>query len=1324
MRILKVILTILLGFILGMVSTLGGIIGGGYYIVYKTTPEDAEEMIQEFAPEFGLPESFPENLTQMTFLEIFNELRDIFGNLDSLSLNDLQERLGYQLPLILNDGTDISFLFAPVMDIPITSIPDNMNLVVDNITMNSLINLGILDVSDIPDLPMFSSPDSLDFSLINLFSGMDSMKVCDVIDLYRGDYYPSVNGNYVIISGDYTDYDANNPEHKNLTRYNSGYIRDDEGAYVYIDGEYVVYNAKNHSGRQRYSSEMLPDFNGGKVLAGAVYELYDSANPAHQGLRRFLLPDRSPDVLIAIGNAYINKVAEDDPDGKTISDTVNTLQVKDIIDTEKEDAPTILKAIKDAYIGNEAPDDDPDGRTISDTVNLLMIKDVIDIYEEDVYQDGTLIHEKSNQVLIAIKDAYIGSDPPEGGLTIDNTITTLTVRDIMEINDGDVYDSSGQLIKQKSTAILLSIAEAYIGNSVPDDAPAGSKTVATIIDSLQVQDVITICNGGEYVVDESGAFVSGGFIDYDEIEHAGLTRYALNADNTYTPSDEGDKVIEFIPYDSGEHNGMTRYSIAEKSSNVLIGIKDAYIGDNIPPGGKSISEAIDDLTLGEVIDITQDSAQVLKELQHTSIKDLDSTMNTLKLKQTINIYTEDLFYSDGTLYKEKSNIALINLGEAYIGNVPDDDPDGKTISEMLDTMKIDELINIYDGTEYILDDSGEYYRKPAEFEAYDQENSDHIGLPRYGFRLISSEPETGYFCPDDEGEFVIIQEASYMYDPYYADALPKYRRAEASSTLLTSLKEEGSTLESIDSDINNLALGKIITIDNDSSKVLQSLKDTSLNGLNARIDTFKLNDVIDIYDGYEYIPDDNGDYVVNGTEEYDPDNPYHSHLEVYTDGADSWVDKYVPYEDGIEGARYRLADRSALILVSLSDAEINNMDNAINGLTLKDVITIDDNSPRMMRSLKDVYIGDSAPDGSGGLTLNQKIDILTLSEAMDIYETDEYYLDNDTGAYVMDYVLFDEDYENHQGLTRYSFDGTGYSEDINGDYVCYYTPYIEGIHDPSADKYSVHLKSSKFLLSLKDSPVTDLGEEIDNMTLKDMINITDNSPRILHSFADSKLNKLEETILDLRLTDVIDIYHEDIYESDENGYFVFDGSDYVKYTDGGERFTRITGIDAVDNKVYKYDTSGDYTIDETTLNTYIAYDELSHAGLPRYTHIGEKSPEVLISLRDANIYDDGSHDTLSDMLDNLTLVQMLGAPEPDSLMHAVSYYDDGDPLTQDEEVKIKDIENRILLLMTTSKMEQLDSWGIIEKEDLDNCWDDIYDKTLQDILSAMNSPTE
>ena len=231
------------------------------------------------------------------------------------------------------------------------------------------------------------------------------------------------------------------------------------------------------------------------------------------------------------------------------------------------------------------------------------------------------------------------------------------------------------------------------------------------------------------------------------------------------------------------------------------------------------------------------------------------------------------------------------------------------------------------------------------------------------------------------------------------------------------------------------------------------------------------------------------------------------------------------------------------------------------------------------------------------------------------------------------------------------------------------------------------------------------------MTLKDMINITDNSPRILHSFADSKLNKLEETILDLRLTDVIDIYHEDIYESDENGYFVFDGSDYVKYTDVGERFTRITGIDAVDNKVYKYDTSGDYTIDETTLNTYIAYDELSHAGLPRYTHIGEKSPEVLISLRDANIYDDGSHDTLSDMLDNLTLVQMLGAPEPDSLMHAVSYYDDdGDPLTQDEEVKIKDIEIRILHLMTTSTMEQLYSWGIIEIEDLDNCWNNIKKK--------------
>ena len=1059
MRVLKTILVLLLGFILGIASTLAGIVGGGYYIIYNVTPEVAESTVQGFVPEFALPENLPTELMTMTIMEIVNEIIDIAGSMDTLTLNELQERLGYQLPLELSDGTDLTFLFAPIMDIPIKQIPDNMNLVIDNITINSLVTLGIMSEDDLPNLPMFSSADSKDTPIMSLFSDLGNFKIADMITLYTGDYYPLEVGDFVLLTVPvYIDYDENNVLHEDLTRYKLGYVVDEEGDFVRVEGEFIAYDSATHENLQRYSSAMLPSFNGDKVLSNPETDFigYDPMNPNHQGKPRFMKPTRSADVLLAIGDAYINTVPDTDPDGLNISDTIKNLQVKDIMKIDENSANIIL-AIQDAYLGDTAP---VGGLTLNETIETIQVKEIIDIYEADVFEEGILIHAKSNQVLIAIKDAYVGNNPTPPGLTINDTIDTLT--------------------------------------------------------------------------------------------------------------------------------------------------------------------------LGQIIEITDDSSTILKELKDTTINELDESLNSLKLKQTLTIYTEDIFDNEGQLVEARSNQILIALQEAYIGQVPLSDPAGKTISEAMDTLYLEDLVIIYDGTEMIPDAIGNFYRVPATYEAYDELNPLHSGLTRYRLSVI----DNGYY-PDIEGGYVVEADAEYVLngDPLYINyflnnpgnpELPTYSLAAPSSTLMTSLRT--SQLETIDNDINELALGEIMTIDENSSMILISLQNTSLNDLDAKVNTLKLGEV----------------------------------LEVYEEDV---------YEEGV-----LVHPKSSVGLITLKDTTVNDLDSRISTLTLRDV--------------------------------------------QDIYENYEYSRDDVLGTYIIDgYEDYDGGNQYHLGLQRYSDTACTIEDDL-GDYVKHYRLAVAGVDDLITERYVRINPSSKFILSLADTTLVDMGTAMDDLKLSDMMDIDSSSPKILQTLSDSTINNLEDSFNDLTLDDVIDIYSEDEYTiNDVSGYFVFFGGAYVVYDpiahSGLTRYDRTIGVSSVDDKVYELAVDGAFALVVGAPDTYEPYDALLHSVLPRYNYLCIKSSNVVVSLRDANIYGDAN--TLQESLDNLTLIDVLGDPTPGTLFYEISYTD-GSYTTP---TKITDIEPRITEVMENAEMEDLSNWGIIDITGIDPVkWNNIKDLTIQEFLDT------
>lgn len=1259
MRILKTILILILGFTIGVLSTIAGIVGGGYYVVTYYTPERVEDTVQNFSPNFSFPENLPENLMDMTILEIVQELVSISGNLDNITLTELQERIGYQIPFKLGSGQDISFLFAPVMDIPIASIPSNINLVVDSLTMDSLVTLGVLGDEDLPSMPLFADPEARFMPIMDLFSSLDSFKISDVISLYVGDYYPNPNGDYILQSGEYIDYNPEQLSHENKTRYKEGYIADEQGEFVRIEGNYVEYNEEEHSNYLRYTTTMIPNFNGDKILINEIFVPYDPYVAYHNEYPRYMLPERSSDILLSIGNAYINNVPDDDTEGMTISQTVNTLQVKDIIDTE--DGSSILLALENAYIGNSVPESDPEGKTIPETVNTLQIKQVIDIYEEDVYEGEELVQLKSNNVLLSIKDAYIGNDPPEGGLTIDETINTLQIKqiidvyeedvyegeelihpksnkvllslqdayigknppegghsldetintlaieDIMEIEDQYVYDSAGQLIQDKSTAFLIAVKHAYIGNNPPE----GESDLNDTIDTLKINDIINIYNGTEYIISNNGEYVADGFISYDENnpEHLGRVRFTYDSENDrYLSDDQGLWVLNFIDYDDLQHDGLTRYTIAQESSKVLRSIQNAYLSDSAPEGEMTIND----------------------------------TINTLVIQDIVDIYDALVYDSSGQLIQDRSALFLIAVKNAYIGNNPPESE--RNLNDTLDSLKISDIITIYNGTEYIISDDGEYVADG--FIPYNENNPEHLGRVRFAY-----DSETDTYLSDDEGLWVL----NFIdYDDPQHNGLTRYTRAQESSNILIALQNAYVG--------NNPPEGGMT--------------------INATIETLTLSDVVNIYEEDNYYPDSNGDYIMDYIL-YDSDNLYHEYLQRYSYNSSTYeedpIGDYVYYytDSFVEPTteqKYSLNPKSSLVLIALKDSKVSEIDTDISCLTLKDIQVI--------------------------------------------YDGYEFY-QNNNGDYIKDgYIAFDSNDPYHKHLQRYIYNGSEYLEDNEGNYV----PNIrlgETGEETIYPRYALRTPSSKLMVSLSDTPIEEIGDKLDELTIGEMIEINSSSPKIMQFFSSSTLLTLESSVQDVQLIDVIDIYYEDIYELDSNGYFVFYGAEYVEYDEishsGWDRYTRRIGI-SDDDFVYEYNEEGDYVLILGNPDIYEIFNELNpaHDGLPHYTQIGQKSSNLLIKLKDAYIYDNGAGETLVEMLDNLTVIDVLGEPDAGSLLEAISYHN---PDTQDNPVLINEIEERTAVIMQEATLEDLDYWEIIDASSFDsNKWDTIKDKTIQEFL--------
>ena len=138
-----------------------------------------------------------------------------------------------------------------------------------------------------------------------------------------------------------------------------------------------------------------------------------------------------------------------------------------------------------------------------------------------------------------------------------------------------------------------------------------------------------------------------------------------------------------------------------------------------------------------------------------------------------------------------------------------------------------------------------------------------------------------------------------------------------------------STIAGATDALTSLKLGEVLDIDEDSAKILQTLKDTPINKMSDALDTLTLSDATDIVMS-EYTPSADGAYVLTADGYYTLYNP--------SDASHAGLQRYD--KTSVEG-------ESSQALQRLANVTIPNISSAFSDIVLGDVLSVETDSFRV-----------------------------------------------------------------------------------------------------------------------------------------------------------------------------------------------------------------------------------------------------------------------------------------------------------------------------------------------------------------------------------------
>ena len=357
--------------------------------------------------------------------------------------------------------------------------------------------------------------------------------------------------------------------------------------------------------------------------------------------------------------------------------------------------------------------------------------------------------------------------------------------------------------------------------------------------------------------------------------------------------------------------------------------------------GMDLNEEMENLS---ILDYGRGILSIFGNLSTTPIKDIEATVGINKISTTIS----DAIGIDAGTIAESS---LSNLGATLTDNLTMDVMSSKFEIELPD-------LPLFQDEEFLAKPISEafgdldqntldsFIEVVYDEEATEENPASSALIQKLGKKTIKevSENMDGIIQESTIGEVIDIDENStgvlvYLQDKQIGEldgAIKGMKLSDAieiheaddpengikkSSKVMIFLKD--CTLDSIDAKIQTMTIGDAVEIGEDSSKVLQYLKGKKLDELDGAVKEMKISDAVDI----------------------DPDNSH--------------------------AIMVKIAD---FTLDDLADKE--KLQTAIDDLTLGQVVTIGDDSSKLLKSLKDTKV-------SG---LSQAMQDLTLEQVMDKHD--------------------------------------------------------------------------------------------------------------------------------------------------------------------------------------------------------------------------------------------------------------------------------------------------------------------------------------------------
>ena len=300
----------------------------------------------------------------------------------------------------------------------------------------------------------------------------------------------------------------------------------------------------------------------------------------------------------------------------------------------------------------------------------------------------------------------------------------------------------------------------------------------------------------------------------------------------------------------------------------------------------------------------------------------------------------------------------------------------------------------------------------------------------------------------------------------------------ASSALLQKLgkKTLKEVSEDMDAIIQDTAIGEVVDITEESAEVMQYLKDTKIGELDGAIKDMKISDAIAI--------DENSSEVMKYLKDKKLDELDGAIKEMKIKDAIT-----IHFEDDPENG----IKKSSKVLIYLQDSTLEEIDENIKAMTIGDAIDIDENSSRVLRYLQNSKLDE----------LDADIKEMTLSDTVDIYLED----DPENGIKKSSKVLI-------------------YLKDCKIDEL---NAEIEKM--TIADAVEITEDSHPVMKAISDLTLNQLGEKgelqtrINGLMLKDVVEIDEedeNTPKILLALKDSYVGDLSEDMDKLTIEQVMD----------------------------------------------------------------------------------------------------------------------------------------------------------------------------------------------------------